>query len=182
MQSKQKLIILSAILSITTFSLPASAFNLGSLFGSSDKEDQANEILKNASNGSLNLDSLQSQLSTTLAKNALTSSLSNDLGIDSIQAAGGAGAMLAMAAQSLNQNEASELNKIVPQLSSLTSLIPSNVSSNLTTMSSVNNVFESLGLSTSMIQQFSPIILSYLTSQGASGTLNNALQSLWLSH
>ncbi len=55
----------------------------------------------------------------------------------------------------------------------------SNLLGGINSLSAVNDVFEKIGLDPSMVAQFAPIILGYLTDQGASSGLLNSLSSLW---
>lgn len=181
MQQIVKTLFLSTL--ITATATPSYAFDLSSLFGSSnDKSEsatQADSLIKGVTNGQLDLNGVKNQINNSLTENPLTKMLSSGLGISGIQAAGGAGAMLAMASQSLPQNQSNELLKMIPQMNSLTSMLPSNLIGNLGSIASVDKAFESLGLNTSMIQQFAPIIVNYLSSQGSSNVLTSALQKLW---
>ncbi|HDM8223464.1 TPA: DUF2780 domain-containing protein [Vibrio campbellii] len=112
------------------------------------------------------------------AGSELTHTLSDHLGVTSAQAAGGASALLALA-----QNQLSKQNNI-----ELSSLLSANVNSGFAenllngadNISAVQNVFTGLGLDTSMINQFAPILLEFLGAQGASSELLQSLSALWL--
>ncbi|KXF82508.1 DUF2780 domain-containing protein [Enterovibrio coralii] len=134
--------------------------------------DLLSEANKDASN-------LLSGVSTQTADNPLTELLSKDLDINDAQAAGGAGAMLAMAYQTLGDSQSSELLEKIPGMDSLTEMIPGGLGSNLSDIASVQKVFNMLGLEPEMVQKFAPVILNYLTGEGASDGLTSALSSLW---
>ncbi|USH02387.1 DUF2780 domain-containing protein [Grimontia kaedaensis] len=146
-----------------TASIPAQATDLGSLLGSAEKE--ASNLLEG--------------VSSETASNPLTELLSTDLGVDDKQAAGGAGALLAMAYETLGESQSSELLKMVPGMDSLTSMIPGDLGSNLSNMESVDKVFNMLGMDSGMVQKFAPVILKHLTGAGASESLISDLASAW---
>ncbi|WP_407331864.1 DUF2780 domain-containing protein [Enterovibrio sp. 27052020O] len=143
--------------------LPAQALSLDGLLGEANKE---------ASN-------LLNGVDTKTADNPLTSLLSTDLGVNDKQAAGGAGALLAMAYQSLGEEQSSELLKMVPGMDSLTGMIPEGLASNLGNLESVDKVFNVLGLDSGMVAKFAPVILKYLTGEGASESLISGLTDAW---
>lgn len=161
MLHKVNTIALCALLGVV--SIPVQATDLDSLLGSAEK--QATSLLGG--------------MSSETASNPLTALLSSDLAVSDKQAAGGAGAMLAMAYQTLGENQSSELLKLVPGMDSLASMIPGNLGSNLSNMESVGNVFNVLGMDAGMVQKFAPVILKYLTGQGASQSLISDLASAW---
>ncbi|MDD1795661.1 DUF2780 domain-containing protein [Enterovibrio makurazakiensis] len=161
MLRKLNVMALSAVL--IAAAMPAHALSLDSLVGDAKKE---------ASN-------LMTGVSKEAADNPLTSLLSSDLNVNDDQAAGGAGALLAMAYQELGTDQASELTKMVPGLDSLTGAIPGDLGSMLNNMESVNKVFDALGLDPTMVTQYAPVILKYLGEQGASDSLLGSLSSLW---
>lgn len=161
MLHKVNTIALCALLGVV--SIPVQATDLGSLLGSAEK--QATSLLGG--------------MGSETASNPLTTLLSSDLAVSDKQAAGGAGALLAMAYQTLGENQSSELLKLVPGMDSLTGMIPGNLGSNLSNMESVGNVFNVLGMDAGMVQKFAPVILKYLTGQGASQSLISDLASAW---
>ncbi|PKF51373.1 DUF2780 domain-containing protein [Enterovibrio nigricans] len=134
--------------------------------------DLLSEANKDASN-------LLSGVSTQVADNPLTELLSKDLDVNDTQAAGGAGAMLAMAYQALGDSQGNELLEKVPGMDSLTKMILAGLGSNLSDIASVQKVFNMLGLDPEMVQKFAPVIINYLTGEGASEGLTGALTSLW---
>ncbi|MGF1762439.1 DUF2780 domain-containing protein [Aliivibrio kagoshimensis] len=150
---KKILLLITSLLLITT-PMTSQAFGLSTLLGD-DKNAAATE------------------------SNPLVGLLTEQLGVSTEQAAGGAGALLALAGNSLSGSEQSELNSKIPGLESLTSSVPAGMSSMLGNMDSVNTVFSALGLDSSMVTQFAPLILKYLSSQDASTGLVSSLGKLW---
>ncbi|SNX49947.1 hypothetical protein VTH8203_03595 [Vibrio thalassae] len=92
------------------------------------------------------------------------------------QATTGAGALLSFAQTQLSSRQKSELNSLIPGLSTLTG---SGLLSSVENMESVKNAFASVGLDPALISQFAPVILNYLGTQGASSGLMSSLSSLW---
>ncbi|USD65563.1 DUF2780 domain-containing protein [Vibrio sp. SCSIO 43136] len=116
--------------------------------------------------------------SQSVSDSPLVSLLTDNLGVSSTQAAGGAGALLSLASSQLGSSQQSELTSLIPGMDSLNSSVPG-LSSLTSNMDGVNKVFSSLGLDPSLVSQFAPVILQYLTSQGASQGLLGSLTSLW---
>lgn len=108
----------------------------------------------------------------------LVDALTNQLNVSPEQATGGAGALLALASSSLSESESSELGSLIPGMSSLSSAAPGLLSM-AGDMSAVTDIFSKLGLDPSMISQFTPVIMEYLTGEGASSGLLDSLGSLW---
>jgi len=152
----KKTLILSTLALSLTIAAPANAF-FSSLFGG-NKETKTEHVT---------------------ASNPLVEMLTNKLGISAEQAAGGAGALLAMAGHDLSSTENSELNSMIPGLESLTGAIPAGLASMISNMDSVKTTFSALGLDPALISQFTPLITQYLTSQNASSGLIDSLTSLW---
>jgi hypothetical protein len=50
---------------------------------------------------------------------------------------------------------------------------------NVQSMGDVNNAFSALGMDSSMVGQFVPVILQYLGQQGAGGSALSALSGVW---
>ncbi len=156
-----KKVITSIIAASIVISAPSYA-----LFGLGDKDSDSVTKLATQLNDSAK--------SSTGLVNALT----DQLGVSSTQAAGGASALLAMASNQLSGPSASELSSLSPKLSSLLGSAQT-ASSSLDSMAAVKTAFEKLGLDSSMVEQFAPIILDYLGNQGASSGLLGSLTSLW---
>ncbi len=138
-------------------------------FGNSDSTDS----ITNALNSALN----QVQSNTQL-----TSQLTEQLDVTPTQAAGGAGALLALAQNQLGEENNQELGQLFPGIDQLTSLNlggDSNLLASVDSLSQVNKVFTELGLDPALIGQFTPIVLQYLGQQNASSELISSLSSLW---
>ncbi|KDM90365.1 DUF2780 domain-containing protein [Photobacterium galatheae] len=133
----------------------AHAFSLSDLFGGGDDKMEA------------------------LADNPLASMLTDQLGVSTEQAAGGAGALLSMAASQLSGDQASELTKLIPGSENLIDAIPAGLGGMLNNMDALGPVFTALGLDAGMISQFVPIITQFLGTQGASAGLIDTLTKIW---
>jgi len=141
---------------------------------------------------------LSSQTGQSLPAADLMSSLTSQLGVSSTQALGGSAAMLALAQSQLGTSATSELSTEVPQLSSLTSSSSLSTLSSLASLSgndnakalastvgnvddsaSLDSAFSALGMDSSMVSQFAPVLLSYMGGEGVSSTLLSSLSSMW---
>ncbi|KAA5737363.1 DUF2780 domain-containing protein, partial [Acinetobacter baumannii] len=103
--------------------------------------------------------------------------LTSQLPVSSEQAAGGSSALLALAQSQLSGENSSELASLIPGLSSLSGA--QSLLGNVESLSAVQSAFDTLGLDASMISQFAPVILQYLSEQGASTGLLDSLTGLW---
>ena len=129
------------------------------------------------------------------------------MGVKPEQAAGGVGAMLSFAKNQLTTNDYAALTQQVPginkvtgagaltQLSQFSAKNPqiealvgqiNPVSkdakvavSNVTNQSQLNSAFEALGMNSSLIQEFAPLITQYLGQQGVASPLLTTLSTLW---
>jgi len=129
------------------------------------------------------------------AKNAdLTGLLTQQLGVSSTQAAGGAGALFQAAQSKMSAGDFQQLTQSVPEVSGLMSSVtqskPSGLSqiasgasaligdesNTLGTAADLYSTFESLGLSGDMVGQFAPLITDYV-SKNATPYLTKALTS-----
>ena len=123
---------------------------------------------------------VSSTLSQTESNSALLTQITSQLPVSDTQAAGGVGSLLALAQNQISDANSSELETLLPGLNQLTSLSESSSAiAKIADMEAVNNVFNKLGLDSSMVSQFAPLVLQYLTSQGASSDLLGSLSSLW---
>lgn len=125
--------------------------------------------------------SLASSLSSQVSQqqnSPIVDALTSSLDVSTEQAAGGAGALLALASSSLSDSNAQELSSLIPGMDSLGGSA-SGLLSMASNMSAINDVFTTLGLDPSMVSQFTPVILEYLTGQGASTDLLSSLTSIW---
>ena len=72
-------------------------------------------------------------------------------------------------------SKASGLSSLLGGGSSLSGSLLSNISS----MDGVRSAFTALGMDSGMIQQFVPVIMSFLGNQGVGSSLLGQLQGLW---
>jgi hypothetical protein len=164
-------------------SSPAFAFNLN---------DAANAV-SNATGGN--------QKATAAPEAAgLLNALGTQLKVTPEQAVGGTGALLGLAKNKLAGNDYSQLSKSVPGLDQLagTSALGklgglesvlggsnggnsalSSALGNVQNMGDVNTAFKALGMDSSKVSQFVPVILQYLGQQGAGGTALQSLAGVW---
>ncbi|MCG9680323.1 DUF2780 domain-containing protein [Vibrio sp. Isolate24] len=120
---------------------------------------------------------LGEKMSDTQSQSPLTNALASNLSISAEQAATGSAALLSLAQNQLPANQSAELTESIPGLSSLSSL--GGITDQVQSISAVNDIFAKIGLESSMISQFTPIILEYLSGQGASSGLMASLEELW---
>ena len=112
----------------------------------------------------------------------LVGNLTKGLNITPKQAVGGAGALFSIAKHQLSPTDFGKISSVVPGMSSFLKAAPStsggsgipgmgNVSlpGELGGLASAASSFEKLGLSPGMIQQFVPILTSFLQAKGGSG-------------
>ena len=116
-------------------------------------------------------------ISTKSTSGDLLGSLTSQLGVTETQAAGGTAALLSMASQNLSGADSSLLKSILP--AELSSTLSSQMLSQVTDLAGVQSAFSALGLDASMVQQFAPILLQYVTANGGSDLLGS-LTKLWL--
>jgi hypothetical protein len=119
--------------------------------------------------------------STAISANELIQNLTNQLGITTEQATGGAGALFNLAKSQLTSEDFSQIAAAVPDIDNLIAAAPAvtesttgavssmlGSESGLGSLASLASSFSKLGLSSDMIGQFTPIVLDYL--QQAGGT------------
>ncbi|MDO6822957.1 DUF2780 domain-containing protein [Marinobacter sp. 1_MG-2023] len=112
----------------------------------------------------------------------LMGQLEEQLGVTEAQAAGGTGALLQLAQSELGANTMSSLTSQASGLSSLLgggNSLTESMLSNISSMSGVESAFSALGMDSSMIQQFVPIVMGFLGDQGVGSSLLGQLQGLW---
>lgn len=115
---------------------------------------------------------------TAVPDSPLLSALSSQLTLSPEQATGGTGAMLALAADSLTSSQLSELTRLLPEAAALQNSLPG-LDTLAGSLTGVGQVFSALGLNPGLISQFAPVILQYLSTQGASSGLLTALSGAW---
>ncbi len=118
------------------------------------------------------------QQSTTTSSTAstLASSIQQAANVTTEQATGGVGSLLALAQNNLSTTQNTELGSLIPGYDTLKS---TGLTSLITNSSAVDTAFSALGMDSSMVSTFAPIMLNSLQSQGASSSLVSALGSIW---
>ena len=106
----------------------------------------------------------------------LADTVADQASVTSDQAIGGIGSMLALAQNSLGSADNKELATLIPGMSSLES---TGLSSVLSSQGAVESAFSGLGMDSSMVTTFAPIILQALQSQGATSGLMDSLAAIW---
>ncbi|OAN19309.1 hypothetical protein A3K86_00265 [Photobacterium jeanii] len=146
-----------ALFATLSLSPSSYAFSFSDLFGGGDEEAEASSALSNP----------------------LTDMLTSQLGVSNEQAAGGTGALLALAAKQLSGDQANELTSMIPGAEALTSSLPPGLSSMISNADSLNQVFSALGMDASMVSQFIPVIMQFMGDKGASAGLMDAVGKIW---
>ncbi|MDH6027406.1 DUF2780 domain-containing protein [Vibrio splendidus] len=106
----------------------------------------------------------------------LADTVADQASVTSDQAIGGIGSMLALAQNSLGSADNKELASLIPGMSSLES---TGLSSVLSSQGAIESAFAGLGMDSSMVTTFAPIILQALQSQGATSGLMDSLAAIW---
>lgn len=112
----------------------------------------------------------------------LLGQLQDQLGVTETQAIGGTGALLQLAKSGLDSDSISALTGKAPGLSGLMGRgngLGGGLLSGISSMNGVQSAFSALGMDSTMIQQFVPIVMGFLGDQGASSSLLGKLQGLW---
>ncbi|MFS2159147.1 DUF2780 domain-containing protein [Pseudomonas sp. Pseusp122] len=121
----------------------------------------------------------------------LITTLGNNLNVTPQQAVGGTRALLGLAKNKLSGNDYSQLSQYVPGLDQLTGAgalgglggilgnSGGSAAGNVKSMADVNKTFSALGMDSSMVGQFVPVILEYLGGQGVGGSTLKNLGSIW---
>ena len=163
----------SIVLAVT--SVQVQALGLGDLLGGSSAQQPATAD-SSATAG------------TTASANAgltdiLAGQLSSKLGISQTQAAAGLGLLVSYAGNALPDTYASQLKALLPTASSsggsgLLGGLGSQLTGNVQSMADVNKGFETLGMDSSMVGSFTPLLESAVANTGATD-LATALGALW---
>lgn len=112
----------------------------------------------------------------------LVGQLQNQLGVTETQAVGGTSALLQLAKNQLGADTISNLTGKTSGLSNLLgggSSLSESLLSKVSSMDDVQSAFSALGMDSAMIQQFVPIVMSFLGDQGVGSSVLGSLQSLW---
>jgi hypothetical protein len=127
---------------------------------------------------------------------SLTDTLVKQLGITAEQAQGGAGAIFQVARSELDSGQFTALSKVVPEMNSLLSAAPKqsvassgltgNASSALGNRSSpygnlagLASAFKELKLTPDMVDQFVPVVIDYVETNGGALTANMLQSTLY---
>ncbi|MDS1309219.1 DUF2780 domain-containing protein [Marinobacter xiaoshiensis] len=107
--------------------------------------------------------------------------LEDQLGVTETQAVGGTSALLQLAKNDLGADAMSALTNQAPGLTSLLGAggMSQGLLSGISSMNGVQSAFSALGMDSTMIQQFVPILMGFLGDQGVGSSLLGQLQSLW---
>jgi len=105
------------------------------------------------------------------ADSSLLSSLTSQLGITSTQAAGGTAALMNQAKSSMSAEDYKQVTDALPGLSSAAGDSGLGSLGNIAS-SSTSDIFKSLGMDSSMIEQFTPIVLDYAMKEGGPAIMN----------
>lgn len=178
--SRKALKLALPLLGAMAFSSASHAFDFGSLLGGkdSDTEKAATDALSGAQETAATTATTGSALT-----DGLIGALSSQLGVSKNQAIGGLGALVGYASSSLPPEYGDQLKQMFPALnkgsgSGASSGLVGNLMNNVSSMDSVKTVFSGLGMDPSMVDQFTPVIESYVGENGG-GDLVGALQKLW---
>ncbi|MEZ8731446.1 DUF2780 domain-containing protein [Vibrio splendidus] len=137
---------------------------------SSSSDTNYSQLSQTALMAAVNMWSQQNETTPLADTVADQASVTND------QAIGGIGSMLALAQNSLGTADNKELASLIPGMSSLES---TGLSSVLSSQGAVESAFAGLGMDSSMVTTFAPIILQALQSQGATSGLMDSLAAIW---
>ncbi|GAB3092615.1 DUF2780 domain-containing protein [Aestuariicella hydrocarbonica] len=153
------------LLASMVFSSASSGFSLSEVLGGSDEAP-----VGAASTGSPMVD-------------GLVGAVGEQLGVSQTQALGGLGALVGYAGNQLPDEYAAQLQALLPGLNSRAgsggSLV-SGLMNSFNSMDSVKTAFSTLGMDPSMVDQFIPMMESYLAENtDASAGLVGALHDLW---
>lgn len=177
---KVQAVMLGSVLALAV-SGPAQAFDFKKMTDSAntavDSASQKASETMNEANGAMG-----NSVAVSGEAQALVDSLSTDLGVTQQQAAGGAGALLAMAQNNLSADQFGGILSKVPGLDSLLGGeggVASSMLGNISSLEGVSKAFSALGLSPDMISQFAPKILGFLGGEGVAGSALSSLSSLW---
>lgn len=118
---------------------------------------------------------------STTEQSSLLNLLTSNLGVSNSQAVGGASAILTKAATNMSQADVSSLTSAIPSISSLISSTVSsqsgqNMLGSLVSSTSLGSQFSALGMDSSMVGKFIPIILQFINTEAGS-TIMKSVQS-----
>lgn len=194
---KKTVIAMTTALGMSLAAAPVFAFSLGDVnkamnaLGGQQTEQQSTPQAASAEQQATLLGTTAGNLSQA---SEMVSALSDQLGVTQQQAIGGSAAMLALAKSQLGTTQFNQLSNQAPGIdgllssasalsgsSSLLSRISGGSSSAGadTDTSMVSSAFKMLGMDSSMMTQFAPIMLNYFGGNGVSSGLLGSLASAW---
>lgn len=159
-----------AIAAALSGSFSAQALDLGGLFGG--EEDTASTLANTATS--------TADTQTNMLSQGLLDLVSSQLDVTPAQAAGGVGALMGYASSALPNEYSQQLNSLLPGLNSSTDSgnLTSSLLGSVKDMDSVKTAFSALGMDSSMVDQFIPLIEGYLGDNGGSDVVG-ALGNIW---
>ncbi len=165
-----------AIAASLSTAVTAQAFDIGGLMDDNDGKlvDSAKAAVA-SSDTSVNTNS-------NMKSQGLLDLLGSQLDVSPTQAAGGVGALMGLANNSLPTEYGQQLNSLLPGLNSSSAggnSLTSSLLGTVTDMDSVKTAFSALGMDPSMVNQFIPLITGYLGDSSGSPGLMSALSSVW---
>lgn len=120
---------------------------------------------------------------STTEQSSLLNLLTSNLGVSNSQAVGGASAILTKAATNMSQADVSSLTSAIPSISSLISSTVSsqsgqNMLGSLVSSTSLGSQFSALGMDSSMVGKFIPIILQFINTEAGSSIMKSVQSAL----
>lgn len=157
----------------------AQAFNFGSLLGGKDSE--ANQAAVTAVAEAVTGVKPTTATTGSALVDGLIGTLSEQLGISRTQAVGGLTALVGYASNNLPAEYGNQIKQMFPSMTSGSTggNLLGSLMGNFNSMESVNNAFGGLGMEAGMVDQFTPVIESYIGNSVGNPELVNALSQLW---
>jgi hypothetical protein len=105
----------------------------------------------------------------SLTSNPLIASMTSSLGFSPTQAIGGAGAMLGMAQQNMDQDTWGQLSKLLPNTDDLIGQAKAlgGIGDTFGGMSDMTGAFDKMGLSSDQVKMLSPALTDYVSKAGS---------------
>jgi hypothetical protein len=163
-----------AIAASLSTAVTAQAFDLGGLLDGDEEK-----LVDSAKAATASSDTTAN---TNMMSQGLLDLISSQLDVSPTQAAGGVGALMGLANNSLPTEYSQQLNSLLPGLNSSSAggnSLTSSLLGSVKDMDSVKTAFSALGMDPSMVNQFIPLITGYLGDSSGSPGLMSALSSAW---
>lgn len=157
----------------------AHAINLGALLGNNGSA--ADKATVNAVTEAVTGVNPQTATSGSALVDGLVNTLSQQLGISKTQAIGGLAALIGYASNNLPAEYGNQIKAMFPSMTSGSAggNLLGGLMGNFNSMESVDKAFGGLGMDASMVDQFTPVIESYVGTTVGNPELVNALSQLW---